>query len=208
MTDSAPILFLFGLAAQAGGMLSEAPFSDVVTTADQYALSADLLAGRRALVLTMHQDQRWLERHGAVLQDFLEAGGTILAQGQVAVPWLPMLRAYVPVRRPPLETLEIKRVEWHPLFDGVEPGVLNIRTGVRGFYGRGHNPPPAGAKVIQTLGNGDPVDWEIRVGRGLLFMHSGNDLWTNCNDASDNRRLVGNLIDWCLTPATKEAANG
>lgn len=203
-----PGLFLFGLPGQAAGPIGDARFADRLDIADQYALTPGLLAGRRALITTMHQDQRWLRRHADVLLSFLEGGGTVIAQGQVAVPWLPMLPPYVPLDRPRLAMLEVKRVLDHPVFAGIDPSALNMRKGVRGFYGRGHNPPPAGATIIQVLGAGLPLDWQIAVGAGTLFMHSGNDLWTNMADPAANLQLADQLLDWSIGLQPAQAPHG
>ncbi len=193
---TAPVVFLWGLPGQAQGPLSDDRFAGRIDLVDQYALTPALLERRRAVFLSMHNDQRWLQKHGALLSGFIEQGGTVLAQGQLVLPWHPILQPYVPIRRPPLPVLEIKRVADHPIFDGIDPGLLNCRRGVRGFYGRGHTPPPEGATVIQTLGNGLPLDWHIAVGKGRLFMHAGNDLWTNMENLEDNLKLADQAIDW------------
>ena len=84
-----------------------------------------------------------------------------------------------------------------PIFSGVDPDTLNRRRGVAGFYARGSNPPPTEATVLTTLRQGEfPVDWLLGLGKGRLFVHSGNDLWTTFHEPAENARLTGNLLRW------------
>jgi hypothetical protein len=95
-------------------------------------------------------------------------------------------------------------VSEHPVFAGVDTDDLSFRKGVAGFYGRGHNPPPAGARVLQRLSSpdGPPLDYVYhRPDGGRVLMHSGNDLWMYANDETSARRIAPQLLDWIESPA-------
>ncbi len=195
---SGKAVFLYGLPQQRGGLLSDPALSDKVTVADQYDLAPALLARHRAVILSMHNDQRFLARNGALLEGFVADGGTLVIQGQVALPYLSFLRCYVPLKRPPIRDLVIRTVRPHPIFAGIDLAALNNRRGVRGFYGRGHNPPPPGAVVYQEIADAVPLDWQWSLGQGRVLMHSGNDMWTSFEDKAQNMQLARQLIDWCV----------
>lgn len=177
------------------------PAPAAVLPVDQYALNVELLHGTQVLVTTMHQDQRWLKRQGALVRRFLEAGGTLIVQGQVAIPFLKELRPFQPMHRPRLEDYTVETLlPDHPLFDGVDPRELNCRRGVAGFYTRGSNPPPPEATVLSAAKACTvPVDWVLPIGEGRLFMHSGNDLWTTFHDQARNDHFTGNLLSWAIS---------
>ncbi|MBI1285489.1 MAG: hypothetical protein GC183_14330 [Thiobacillus sp.] len=166
--------------------------------ADQYSLNQSLLDRHSAVVLTMHNDQRHLAAHQSMLENYVRDGGTLVVQGQIAMPFLSFLKPYIPLCRPRMDQLIVRRRQAHPVFDGFNPESLNIRKGVRGFYGRGHNPPPPDADVLQTIADDIPLDWFLTWGKGRVLMHSGNDIWGTYADATENRRFALQLINWCL----------
>ncbi|MEO1020648.1 MAG: hypothetical protein AAFY56_23640 [Pseudomonadota bacterium] len=156
----------------------------------------------RAILIGMHADQRWLRRHQASLEAFLDAGNTVVVSGQIATPFLEDLRPFEVLDPMTLERLEIEiAVPDHPIFVGVEPDDLTKRRGVAGFYGLGGHRPPAGAQVLTTLAAGVlALDWLVtRPSGGRLLVHAGNDLWSYAafGDAeSTATRLAPQLLDW------------
>ena len=84
------------------------------------------------------------------------------------------------------------------MFAGGDPEHLTFRRGVAGFYARGGNPPPDGARVLNTLGpDALAVDWVLALpGGGRLLTHSGNDLWMYAGSADSAGRIVPQLFDW------------
>lgn len=179
-------------------------FGDRVRPVDQYDLDrgglADSLAAYAAVLLPIHVDQRLLAERRPVLEAYLDGGGTIVVNGHVAYPFLHCLSPFEALDSPRVADFEIVEVTPHPVFDGVDRKDLTFRRGVAGFYGRGHNPPPAGAVVLHRLARGDhPVDWVYhRPGGGRVFMHSGNNIWMYLREESSAARLVPQLVDWML----------
>lgn len=199
--DSAPapdIVYLSAWGAQlpqalAGGPVPRVRGRDLY---DAQALDPAALRAVRALLLHAHVDQRHLLAHHAALEDWLLAGGTLVVNGHVAYPFLRWLQPFVPQAHPGLDGLRVHRAAPHPVFAGVQEEHLTFRRGVAGFYGRGSNPPFAGARVLHTLGpHGLPLDWVLALpGGGRLLVHAGNDLWSFGHDTA--ARLTPQLLDW------------
>jgi hypothetical protein len=147
--------------------------------AQQYVLEQSDLAAYDALVLTMHSDQRHLMENSDRLGRYLNNGGAIVFNGHVAQSFLPVLSPFRPVTGTGIESLRIHREADHPLFQDVTSDHLSFQRGVAGFYGRGTNPPPPGALVLNSVGpDREPVDWLVeRPGGGRLLVHAGNDLF-------------------------------
>lgn len=168
---------------------------------DQYDLPGRRLRDWNALLIPMHADQRHLRSLSSRLCGFLDNGGTLVVNGAVAHPFLPELTRFVPLPRRNLESLKVYRLAPHTIFDGVDATDLTYRRGVAGFYGRGHNPPPADALALNGLGpDRVPVDWLwLRGDGGRVLMHAGNDLWMYAEDRTSARRLLPQLQGWLLT---------
>lgn len=132
-----------------------------------------------SIVLTMHSDQRHLQRLSGKLESFLTGGGAIIFNGHVAHPFLPGLSPFRPIEQKGLKSFRIHIVPDQPPFDGLGSDDLTFQKGVAGFYSRGSNPPPDGAAVLTTIGvDKVPVDWIASYGAGRLFVHCGNDLFS------------------------------
>lgn len=169
-----------------------------------YDLERTDLSGYRGLLIGLHADQRYLAGRRAQIEDYLAKGGTVVFCGHVAYPILPELKPYRPIRDYRVEDLEVSRVGEHPVWEGVDTRDLTWRRGVAGFYGRGFNPPPEGARVIHGLGpNRHPVDFECRpAAGGRLLVHAGADLWGYLEGDSSAARIGPQMLDW-LRSGTK-----
>lgn len=192
------LLFLRWYAAKRPGMLDAAPWAGRVEEVEQYRLDRLDLARYRAVLVSTHHDQRHLQARGAQLEAYLAGGGTLVFNGHVVRPFLRGLAPFVPSKGPGVEALRVRRLAEHPVFDGVTAEDLTFRRGVAGFYGRGCNPPPPGARPLNGVGpEALPLDWELAwPGGGRLLMHAGNDLWMYEEDASSAARLGPQLFDW------------
>ncbi len=162
------------------------------------ALTDEQILASDALLVPAHIDQRALSARSAVLGRFLDQGGTLVLNGHMVYPVLPELAAFVPAAERGLEGLVVERVEAHPVFDGVNVDDLSFRRGVAGFYGRGANPPPPGARVLHRLKrDGSPLDWVWRrPAGGQVFMHGGNTLWMYVEDPTSAARIGPQLLRW------------
>lgn len=152
----------------------------------------------RGLLLGLHCDQRHLQAKREQLGAYLAGGGTIVFCGHLAYPFIEGLERYRVIPDYRVDDLRVKRVRAHPVWAGVEEDDMTFRRGVAGFYGRGHNPPPAGASVINTLGPSQaPVDWEWHPNQGgRVLVHAGADLWMYLETERTAARLAPQLLDW------------
>jgi len=183
----------------------DAPLPPRLECCEVSRMAQDELAGRaalhdvRALLVPMHADQRQLARVRPVLEAFLATGGTIVVCGQIAHPFLADLRPFVPLVSMRPADLAVRIETPHPIWADIDRDDLTFRRGVAGFYGRGENPPPWGARVLTTVGHGcAAVDWLVERGSGRLLVHGGNDLWSFANDDTTAARLAPQLIAWLL----------
>lgn len=190
------------------GLWSEPQLSAHIDCIDQYELSEIHLQDYAGLILSMHVDQRWIASQTDLLENYLAGGGAIAFNGHIAYPFLPELRPFVPMKIEHVSDLAVEPQQTHPVFAGLDPARMNCRRGVAGFWGRGFNPPPEGAVVLQTLRHGTvPVDWVYYpAGGGRLFIHSGNDLWTNFERPDDNIRVAHQLVTWLCDFDVKRSA--
>lgn len=151
------------------------------------------------LLVSTHADQRFLRAMKGKLERFLQHGGTLVFCGHLAYPFLPELAQFIPLAVRSHEDYRVWRVSEHPIFAGVDTEDLTFREGVAGFYGRGHNPPPPGAQVLQCLSSpdGPPVDYTYhRPGGGRVLVHAGNDIWMYAADDTSAGRIAPQLLDW------------
>lgn len=191
------LLFTFGYRDRAMGAFAEHPAAaGRIARQDLYAFDNLALDGIDALLFSMHADQRFLAARAARIAAYIERGGTVVANGHIAYPYLPEVGGYIPSPGQGLKDLAIHRVAAHPIWEGVSEGDLTFRRGVAGFYGRGGHQPPAGATVVHTVGaQAQPLDIIYRVGAGRVLLHGGNDLWQyGGNDST--ARIAPQLIGW------------
>jgi hypothetical protein len=186
-----------------GGFGPPAAYADIprVTPVEMYALADTTFERAAAILIGFTADQYELQRLSTRLEDYLARGGAVFACGHVAHPWLSLLRPFEPLSPMSVEAMRVRVDASHPLYTNVDANDLTFRRGVAGFYGRGANPPPPSARVVATLGGGSvPLDWEILVGAGRLYVHAGLDPWnyTLTTDGSA-RRLAPQVLDWVDT---------
>lgn len=166
---------------------------------DLYALETFDLEVYAGLLISTHADQRFLMTLRPRLDRFLQNGGTLVFCGHLAYPFLPEVAPFVPLTVRSIQDYRVWRVRPHPIFSGVQADDLTFRKGVAGFYGRGHNPPPPHAVILNRLGgpNGAPVDYLYeRPGGGVIFVHAGNDLWMDLAEESSASWIAPQLLDW------------
>ncbi|MCK9914391.1 hypothetical protein MXD81_35070 [Microbacteriaceae bacterium K1510] len=196
------LLFTFGYRDRAMGSFAEHPLAaGRITRRDLYELDDIVLEGVSALLFSMHADQRFLAARAARIASFIDAGGTVVANGHIAYPFLPDVGSYMPAPGQGLKDLAIHRVAAHPIWEGVSERDLTFRRGVAGFYGRGGHQPPARATIIHTVGqHAQPLDFIYPVGAGRVLLHGGNDLW-QYGGGDSTARIAPQLIAWLFGEA-------
>lgn len=176
---------------------------------DIYSLPTIELDNYGAVLIGMHADQRFLAGRAAQIERFLRSGGTAVANGHIAYPFLPGMAGFHTQESGRLEDLAIIRLAEHPVWHGVSAHDLTFRRGVAGFYGRVWHDAPEGAYVINTVGASDkPLDFIYPVGRGRVLFHGGNDLW-QFGGADSTGRIVPQLLRWLFNtaPASMEGTS-
>lgn len=178
------------LSAQAGGRLT------IVRERDLRAQHFDDATG---LLTTTHLDQIGFMDHAPALLGLLDRGGSWFFNGHMLRVFVEGLGIYQPLQAPRRADYVLTRLHEHPVFAGIEQKNLEENNGVAGFYGRGHNPLPAGAVPVNGIGPDLlPIDWEWRrPGGGRIFSHAGNDLGGMGAATGDNAVLSSRILDWC-----------
>ncbi|ODT66466.1 MAG: hypothetical protein ABS75_27205 [Pelagibacterium sp. SCN 63-23] len=154
----------------------------------------------RGLITTSHVDQLNFLSLRPHLEAFLGRGGRWFFNGHILRELVAGLRTYQPIVKARRADLVLARINEHPIFEGVDQPSFEENKGVAGFYGRGHNPPPEGATVINGIGPDRlPIDWEWRLpSGGRFFSHAGNDIG-GMSGVNPNHALVGpRIIAWTM----------
>ncbi len=175
---------------------------DIVDIADL----PDRRAKRRhdLIVIPMQSDEVMLGRKKSWLEGVWAQGGAFLANDVIAQPYLPFLRPFVPIPSPSLADLALQRHSAHPAFDALPDG-FHLFGGMLGVYGVGHNPPPPGAVIVNTLGHGSyAIDWYLEgPNGGLFFCHGGPDISAFHSGPDDHPNLTHGLIQWIMEQSHK-----
>ncbi|MFV0244422.1 MAG: hypothetical protein ACK5IB_05305 [Qingshengfaniella sp.] len=156
-------------------------------------------SGYQIVMVSMVSDQVHLCEISDQISAYLDGGGTLIINGHIGRPFLPELSRYRPMEKRGLAELVIHREMEHPAFGAMDTGRMYKRRGVAGFYGRGTNPPPAGAQVLHSVGPDRlAVDWLYeRPGGGRIFVHSGIELWMFlAGDMDRGPSYLQQFFDW------------
>ena len=163
------------------------------------------IRGASGLITSAALDQVDFAERRPLLEEFLARGGRIVFNGHLLRPFAEGLQPYIPLPSQRRADLELERLAPHPVFAGIPVTVQQTQRGVAGFYGRGHNPPPAGALALTGIGpERRPVDWEWLLppsgqgARGGLFVHAGNDIWGTTDDPLVDALIAERLVAWSL----------
>jgi len=170
----------------------------VLTVKQQVDLADADFRRARGMITTTYLDQiDFLERRAAIA-GFLARGGRIVFNGHIVRPFIEGVLPFVPLASKLRVDFELVRLSPHPVFAGIPISTHQAQMGVSGFYGRGHNPPLAGAIHLTGIGPERlPVDWEwLQPNGGGLFVHAGNDLWHVSDDQEVNDLMAERLVAW------------
>tara|TARA_R110002020_G_scaffold22444_37_gene75906 strand:+ start:481 stop:1086 length:606 start_codon:yes stop_codon:yes gene_type:complete len=193
------VLLIHSHFGEVAPVYAAADLAGQLTIVRERDLRADDLAKASGLITTTHLDQIGLLDHADALQDMLNSGGRWFFNGHMMRRFVPGLDLYVPLKAPRRADYALTRLYEHPLFAGIEQRQLEENKGVAGFYGRGHNPLPAGGQPVNGIGPAMlPVDWVwARPQGGAIFSHAGNDLSGMIGDHGQGALLGRRIIDWC-----------
>ncbi|MGP1560914.1 MAG: hypothetical protein ACTTIC_02375 [Helicobacteraceae bacterium] len=193
----AKILFALADAAQADMWRDDEPLRAKIYALSQYELPAQDLRRFSGLILTLYSDQYLLESLSARLENFLHQGGHIFFSGHIFRKFLPALRIYEPLANIKLPDFRPSLLENHTIYNGLDMQTYYKRRGVAGFFARGANPMPRAARAVAAIKNAKLVtDWELEVGAGRIFVHSGNEPYTCASSPRDNLQALRNITNW------------
>ena len=88
-----------------------------------------------SLLVSMHIDQRFLASRAEQIAGFLHDGGTVIANGHLAYPFLPGITGFHPLENYGLGDLAVLRLIDHPIWAGVSENELTFRRGAPVFTG-------------------------------------------------------------------------
>lgn len=156
--------------------------------------------GARGLITTSHLDQLGFLAWSDAASALLERGGRWFFNGHFLRELVPGLKIYQPIVRAKRADLVLTRLHAHPIYEGIEQSSFEENKGVAGFYGRGHNPLPAGAVAINGVGPQQfPIDWEWTLpGGGKLFSHAGNDVGGMGGPNKTHEVVAPRIIAWTM----------
>lgn len=179
-----------------------------VTVLRQADLTPETLLAHRGLITGNQLDQNAMLALKDALAAFLDAGGRWVFNGHMVRPLVAGLAQYRPIAAPKRPDFDLTAVNAHPILEGIDIKGFETNNGVAGFYGRGCNPPPEGAVVVNGFGPSlVPVDWVWhRPQGGAIFNHAGNDLGQIAAMHGLGAQVWAQIIDWaaggaCLDPA-------
>lgn len=162
-------------------------------------LAATDFAAASGLITTTHLDQVGFLKHADAYTALLDRGGRWFFNGHMLRDFVEGLGRYVPLTTPKRADYVLTRLHDHPIFDGIDQRTLEENKGVAGFYGRGHNPLPAGGVAVNGIGpEMRPIDWVwARPAGGHVFSHAGNDLGGMGGDSGNGALLTRRIVAWC-----------
>lgn len=181
---------LFGLAMERG---------DAVIVREKDLAPAHFETAR-GLITTSHVDQLNFLALRPHVEAFLSRGGNWFFNGHFLRELVSGIGIYQPTIRAQRADLVLTRVNEHPIFDGVDQPSFEENKGVAGFYGRGHNPLPQGALVVNGIGPDKlPIDWEWRLPTGgRIFSHAGNDIGGMGGPNPSHKLVAPRIIAWTM----------
>lgn len=169
-----------------------------VIAIDQYALKNLDWEPYDGIIINLHMDQYLWSGLKNKIYHYLSLEKKIFFNGHIMKPFLDELNIYTPIQDIALADFKTKVIHHHEIYKDFDISKLNSRKGVAGFFARGGNPPPDGAKIIISIKNGTvPVDWEYQLkSGGVLYVHSGNDIWSCFEKQEDNEKVFVQMLDW------------
>lgn len=191
------ILFVLAIPKQAKKFWGSEEFKQKIDAISQYDLENLDLSKYSGIIFSLYVDQYLLLSLKDKLTNFLNNGNKIVFNGHIFKAFLKDLNSFIPIQNPSLNDFSITKLKDHPIYHNIDMDKLSKRKGVAGFFSRGTNPPLKNSQYIMAIKNGACiVDWEAKFNDGILYVHSGNDLWTCMEDFEDNKIMFKNIISW------------
>ncbi len=192
------VLFVQSHAGSAGAAFERAAAAGQLDIVRERQLTPAHFEAASGLITTIHLDQIGWLRFAVPVRRLLERGGRWVFNGHVLRPFLPGLAVYLPLSAPRRTDLVLSRLADHPVFAGIDQQLLATNRGVAGFYGRGHNPMPAGGTAVNGIGpHLLPIDWEWSPPfGGRILVHAGNEFWGCGDDPALKQVLASRTIAW------------
>ena len=164
----------------------------IVNQYDKYSLKQ-----ASGVIIGMSLDLYELQKRKHEFEEFLQDGGRMFYSGHAAISFLSFLSVYEPINNIKLEDFFISKNSEHIIYKDLDIKYFQNSKGVAGFYSRGCNPPPKGAKIITSIKQGSvPCDWEFSFGKGKFYAHSGNDLYTCSGDEPINKKVFNTILEF------------
>lgn len=164
----------------------------VVNQYDKYSLKQ--VSG---VIIGMSLDLYELQKRKHEFEEFLQDGGRMFYSGHAAISFLSFLSVYEPINNIKLEDFFISKNCEHIIYKDLDIKYFEKSKGVAGFYSRGCNLPPKGAKIVTSIKQGlVPCDWEFSFGKGKFYAHSGNDLYACSGDEAINKKVFNNILEF------------
>jgi hypothetical protein len=195
------ILLIHSHYGEPSSLFRAAAAEGVGTIVRERELTREHFDGAVGLITTTHLDQVGFLEWSDAAQALLKRGGRWFYNGHILRELIPGLGIYRPIVGARRADLVLTRLSDHPLFDGIDQKGFEENKGVAGFYGRGHNPLPDGARAINGIGpENRPVDWVWDVpGGGEMFSHAGNDLGAGMSGINPTHDVIApRIIAWTL----------
>ena len=164
----------------------------IVNQYDKYSLKQ--VSG---VIMGMSLDLYELQKRKHEFEEFLQDGGRMFYSGHAAISFLSFFSVYEPINNIKLEDFFISKNSEHIIYKDLDIKYFEKSKGAAGFYSRGCNPPPKGAKIITSIKQGSvPCDWEFSFGKGKFYAHSGNDLYACSGDEAINKKVFNNILEF------------
>ncbi len=153
-------------------------FDEQFDVIDMYQLHETDLEEYKCMILVNFVDQDYLYEERARIAEFLANRKIVCFFGNLVTDWLPGAKPFIAKEIRNHSDYDISIAKPHPIFEGVLEEDMTFNKGVKGFFARGHHPLPAGAEVLVTLPDGEPVTYIDRnTTAGTIFVHSGGNLF-------------------------------
>jgi len=171
---------------------------DHITNLDQYELSTANLKEFNVLVITDFIDQEFLFEKKQIIEEFLNDGKIVIACTHIFRAWLPGVNLFMPKKIKNHTDYDLKVINEHSIFHGVDMNELAVRKGVYGFYARGYHPlTNKNAEVVLAFQDETPITYIDRTTtKGTILAHSARDLLSYATGDNSTQLIAIQTLKW------------